>query len=122
MVTNGMDGVQGLNQPHIKPGETFAYEFTLRQSGTQMYHPHADETLQMALGMEGFFIIHPRKERRRIDRDFVIFLHEWDVPIGGSAPNPTTKLRFNLFQFHSPPFPRREPALVRKGPQGRVRT
>jgi len=80
LLPNGMDGVQGLNQPHIKPGETFAYEFTLRQSGTQMYHPHADETLQMALGMEGFFIIHPRKERVRIDRDFAVFLHEWDVP------------------------------------------
>jgi len=47
LLPNGMDGVQGLNQPHINPGETFAYEFTLRQSGTQMYHPHADETLQM---------------------------------------------------------------------------
>src|SRR5438105_11633487 len=53
LLPNGMDGVEGLNQPHIKPGETFAYEFTLRQSGTQMYHPHADETLEMALGMEG---------------------------------------------------------------------
>src|SRR5207237_9134411 len=78
LLPNGMDGVEGLNQPHIKPGETFAYEFTLRQSGTQMYHPHADESLQMALGMEGFFIIHPRKERVRIDRDFAISLHERD--------------------------------------------
>ena len=31
---NGMDGVGGLNQPHIKPGETYAYEFTLKQHGT----------------------------------------------------------------------------------------
>ena len=45
-----MDGVGGLNQPHIKPGETFAYEFTLRQHGTYMYHPHADEMVQMAVG------------------------------------------------------------------------
>src|SRR5881409_4046383 len=90
LLPNGMDGVQGLNQPHIKPGETFAYEFTLRQSGTQMYHPHADETLQMALGMEGFFIIHPRKERVRINRDFAVFLHEWDVPFGSATPNPAT--------------------------------
>jgi manganese oxidase len=49
-------------------------EFTLRQSGTQMDQPHADETLEMTLGMEGFFIIHPKKERHRIDRDFAIFL------------------------------------------------
>ena len=121
LLPNGMDGVEGLNQPHIKPGETFAYEFTLRQSGTQMYHPHADETLQMALGMEGFFIIHPRKERVRIDRDFAIFLHEWDVPIGGATPNPNTMLDFNLFTFNARAFPGTAPLVVKKGQRVRVR-
>lgn len=38
LLPNGMDGVGGLNQPQIKPGETYVYEFTLRQHGTQMYH------------------------------------------------------------------------------------
>ena len=121
LLPNGMDGVQGLNQPHIKPGETFAYEFTLRQSGTQMYHPHADETLQMALGMEGFFIIHPRKERQRIDRDFAIFLHEWDVPSGSATPNPATMLEFNLFSFNGRVFPGTAPLVVRRGQRVRVR-
>src|SRR5574341_339338 len=50
LLPNGMDGVGGLNQRQIKPGETFVYEFTLRQHGTQMYHPHADEMVQMAMG------------------------------------------------------------------------
>src|SRR6266481_502033 len=59
ILPNGMDGVAGLNQKHILPGETYAYEFTLRQNGTQMYHPHSDEMVQMALGMMGLFIIHP---------------------------------------------------------------
>jgi FtsP/CotA-like multicopper oxidase with cupredoxin domain len=121
LLPNGMDGVQGLNQPHIKPGETFAYEFTLRQSGTQMYHPHADETLQMALGLEGFFIIHPRKERVRIDRDFAIFLHEWDVPFGASTPNPNTMLDFNLFTFNARAFPGTDALVVKKGQRVRVR-
>ena len=121
LLPNGMDGVQGLNQPHIKPGETFAYEFTLRQSGTQMYHPHADETLQMALGMEGFFIIHPRKERVRIDRDFAVFLHEWDVPFGGATPNPATMLDFNLFTFNARAYPGTAPLVARKGQRVRVR-
>src|SRR5215471_16111741 len=80
LLPNGMDGVGGLTQPHIPPGETWAYELTLRQHGTQMYHPHSDETVQMALGMMGFFIIHPKQpERPKIDRDFAIFLHEWAV-------------------------------------------
>jgi FtsP/CotA-like multicopper oxidase with cupredoxin domain len=121
LLPNGMDGVQGLTQPHIKPGETFAYQFTLRQSGTQMYHPHADETLQMALGMEGFFIIHPRKERVRIDRDFAVFLHEWDVPFGGATPNPATMLDFNLFTFNARAFPGTDALVVKKGQRVRVR-
>jgi FtsP/CotA-like multicopper oxidase with cupredoxin domain len=70
---NGMDGVGGLTQPHIKPGETYVYEFTLRQHGTFMYHPHADEMVQLAVGMMGFFIIHPKAaESPQIDRDFAI--------------------------------------------------
>jgi FtsP/CotA-like multicopper oxidase with cupredoxin domain len=71
LLPSGMDGVSGLNQPAIKPGETFAYEFTLKQHGTYMYHPHADEMTQMAVGMMGMFIIHPRKEEARpVDRDY----------------------------------------------------
>ena len=70
ILPNGMDGVSGLTQPHIEPGETFVYEFTLRQHGTHMYHPHFDEMVQMAMGMLGFFIIHPEAPPRRIDRDF----------------------------------------------------
>lgn len=60
LLPSGMDGVGGLNQPQIQPGETFAYEFTLQQHGTHMYHPHADEMTQMAVGMMGMFIIHPK--------------------------------------------------------------
>jgi len=59
-VPSGMDGVGGLNQPHIKPGETYVYEFVLRQHGTFMYHPHADEMVQMAVGMMGSLSFIPR--------------------------------------------------------------
>ena len=121
LLPNGMDGVSGLNQPRIQPGETFAYEFTLRQHGTQMYHPHADEMTQMAFGMEGFFIIHPKKERQRIDRDFAIFLHEWDVPPGSSRPNPATMTDFNLFSFNSRVYPGTAPLVVKKGQRVRIR-
>jgi FtsP/CotA-like multicopper oxidase with cupredoxin domain len=47
LLPNGMDGVAGLNQRRIESGKTFKYEFTLRQSGTFMYHPHFDEMVQM---------------------------------------------------------------------------
>ncbi len=50
---NGMDGVSGLTQPAIPPGKTFVYEFVARRPGTFMYHPHADEMTQMAMGDDG---------------------------------------------------------------------
>jgi FtsP/CotA-like multicopper oxidase with cupredoxin domain len=58
---NGMDGVGGLNQKPIEPGETFRYEYPLVQYGTHMYHSHFDEMTQMALGVMGLFVIHPRR-------------------------------------------------------------
>jgi FtsP/CotA-like multicopper oxidase with cupredoxin domain len=121
LLPSGMDGVSGVNQPRIEPGETYAYEFTLRQHGTQMYHPHADEVLQMAFGMEGFFIIHPKKEPKPIDRDFAIFLHEWDVPPGAATPNPTTMTDFNLFTFNGRAYPGTAPLVVKKGQRVRIR-
>ncbi len=122
LLPNGMDGVGGLNQPHIKPGETYAYEFTLRQHGTQMYHPHADEMVQMAMGMEGFFIIHPREpEQPRVNRDFCIFLQEWFVEPGTFTPNPNIMTDFNLFTFNSRVFPGTAPLIVRMGDRVRIR-
>src|SRR5690349_22946177 len=83
LLPNGMDGVAGLTQPHIGAGETFAYEFTLRQFGTHMYHPHADEVVQLSSGMMGLFIIHPRNaSTARVDRDFALLLHNWAVHPG----------------------------------------
>jgi manganese oxidase len=120
LLPNGMDGVAGLNQPHIRPGETYAYEFTLRQSGTLMYHPHSDEMVQMALGMMGFFVIHPRA-RERVDRDFAIMLHEWAVPPGGATPNPAVMTDFNLFTFNGRVWPGTAPLVAKKGDRVRLR-
>lgn len=122
LLPNGMDGVGGLTQKQIKPGETYAYEFTLRQHGTQMYHPHADEMVQMAMGMEGFFIIHPKEPKLpRIDRDFCIFLQEWFIEPGTSTPNPAIMTDFNLFSFNSRVFPGTTPLIVRLGDRVRIR-
>jgi FtsP/CotA-like multicopper oxidase with cupredoxin domain len=122
ILPNGMDGVAGLNQPHIQPGETYAYEFTLKQHGTQMYHPHSDEMVQMAMGMMGFFIIHPRTPPSpRVDRDFCIFVHEWFVEPGAMTPNPNVMNDFNLFTFNSRVFPGTAPLVVRTGQRVRLR-
>jgi FtsP/CotA-like multicopper oxidase with cupredoxin domain len=121
LLPNGMDGVSGLTQPHIKPGETYLYEFELKQNGTQMYHPHSDETIQMAMGMQGFFIIHPKTREQRIDRDFCIFLQEWFVEPGTFTPNPMIMTDFNLFTFNSRVYPGTAPLVVKRGDRVRVR-
>ena len=83
ILPNGMDGVGGLTQPHIPPGKTFVYEFDLVKSGTFMYHPHADEMVQMAMGMMGFFVVHPKDPAfMRVDRDFVFLLNAFDIEPG----------------------------------------
>jgi FtsP/CotA-like multicopper oxidase with cupredoxin domain len=120
LLPNGMDGVAGLNQPHIEPGETYVYEFTVRQHGTMMYHPHSDEMVQMALGMMGFFVSHPRAPEG-VDRDFAIMLHEWSVPPGAATPNPAVMTDFNLFTFNSRVWPGTAPLVAKRGDRVRVR-
>ena len=113
---NGMDGVAGLNQPHIEKNETYVYEFTLRQNGVFMYHPHSDEMVQMALGMMGFFVIHPKVPvTPKVDRHFVVMLHEWFVEPGTATPNANVMTDFNLFTFNSRVWPGTDPWVVKKG-------
>jgi FtsP/CotA-like multicopper oxidase with cupredoxin domain len=120
LLPNGMDGVGGLNQPHIEPGETYVYEFTLRQHGTYMYHPHADEMVQMAFGMMGLLVVHPRVPEP-VERDFGILLHAWAVHPGSYRPDPSVMLDFNLFTFNGRVFPGTAPLVATTGDRVRIR-
>lgn len=118
----GMDGVAGLTQPAIKPGETWVYEFELKQHGTHMYHPHADEMLQMAMGMMGMFIIHPRNPAAEgIDRDFALLLHNWAIHPGTYRPDPAVMVDFDLWTINSKVFPAIAPLVAKAGERVRVR-
>jgi FtsP/CotA-like multicopper oxidase with cupredoxin domain len=122
LLPSGMDGVGGLNQPSIQPGETFAYEFTLLQHGTHMYHPHADEMTQIAVGMMGMFIIHPKEgDEVPIDRDYCFLLHNWALHPGTYRPDPSVMQNFDLWTFNSKVFPAIEPLVARTGERVRVR-
>lgn len=122
LLPSGMDGVGGLTQPHIPPGKTFVYEFTLLRSGTHMYHPHADEMTQMAMGMMGMFIIHPKDQRQmRVDRDFVFLLASYDIEPGAATPKTSEMTDFNLWTWNSRVFPGIDPLVARTGDRVRVR-
>jgi FtsP/CotA-like multicopper oxidase with cupredoxin domain len=119
---NGMDGVGGLTQHLIQPGDTFKYEFVLRQHGTYMYHPHHDEMTQLALGMMGLFVIHPRtKPSNPPDRDFAIMLSEWRIVPGTSRPDPMEMTDFNVLTMNAKAFPGTDPLVVKTGERVRIR-
>jgi manganese oxidase len=119
---NGMDGITGLTQPGIAPGKTFVYEFVARRPGTFMYHPHADEMAQMAMGMMGFWVTHPKDHTlHAVDRDFVFLLNAYDVAPGTYTPKVNTMLDFNLWTFNSRVFPGIDALPVRQGDRVRIR-
>ena len=82
LVPPGMDGVPYVSFPPIKPGETFTYEFPIRQAGTYWYHSHTD--LQEQKGVYGAIVIKPREERFQVDRDYVLVLSDWSFEEPGS--------------------------------------
>jgi len=119
---NGMDGVAGLNQPSIKPGQTYVYEFAAQRAGTFMYHPHADETTQMAMGMMGFWVTHSKDPKfMPVDRDYVFLLNAYDIAPGSYTPKVSTMLDFNLWTFNSRAYPGTAPMVARLGERVRIR-
>jgi FtsP/CotA-like multicopper oxidase with cupredoxin domain len=115
-IPNGMDGVNGLTQPAIAPGETFRYQFTVPNAGTFMYHPHFDEMTQQGLGMMGMFVVHPRqREKVPADRDYVIMLSEWRIDPGASRPNPIEMVDFNILTMNSKAYPATQPLVAKMG-------
>ncbi len=122
ILPSGMDGVSGLSQPAIQPGKTFVYEFVAKHAGTFMYHPHADEMTQMAMGMMGFWVTHPKDPRQHaVDRDFVFLLSAYDIEPGSMVPKVNTMTDFNIWTFNSRAFPGIDPLIVRQGDRVRIR-
>ena len=123
-IPNGMDGVTGLTQKGIEPGQTFVYEFVARRAGTFMYHPHADEMTQMAMGMMGMWVTHPRQPHpliSEVQRDFCFLMNSYDIEPGSFRPNIMTMTDFNLWTWNSRVFPGIDSLNVRLNDRVRIR-
>lgn len=71
-----MDGVPHMSFPGIKPGETFEYQFDVKQNGTYWYHSHS--SFQEQTGLLGSIIIEPKEpDPVSYDRDFIVMLSDW---------------------------------------------
>jgi FtsP/CotA-like multicopper oxidase with cupredoxin domain len=86
-----MDGVPGISQKPVAPGERFVYEFTPPDAGTYWYHPHSHSLEQIGRGLAGALIVEER-EPVAVDRDLLWVLGDWrlraDAQIDGGFGHP----------------------------------
>jgi manganese oxidase len=104
LVPNDMDGVPFITQPPIKPGQSFTYEFQVRDgnAGSHMYHSHHNAADQVTKGLLGPFIVDPKDSSTRpsFDREYTMILN--DGPIGG-------------FSLNGKSFPATQPFVAKHG-------
>ena len=114
-----MDGVPGIGQKPVMPGERFVYEFPLHQNGTFFYHSHM--AMQEMVGMLGGFIIHPMTPYSpRVDRDFLFALQEYAVLPNSTVPN-SMNMEFNWLTFNGKSGPACTPLIIRQNERVRIR-
>lgn len=122
-VPNAMDGVPGMTQDPIEPGETFVYEFTARPAGTFMYHSHYEGDRQVGAGLYAPLIIDPlTPEADPPDVDVTLMLSEWLVRGSATyAAMPMSGMEPNYFTINGKAFPATETVHARVGQTVRLR-
>ncbi|MFI8575936.1 multicopper oxidase family protein [Rossellomorea aquimaris] len=77
LLPNKMDGIPGLTQDAVQPGESFTYEFIANDAGTYWYHSHQQSSIQVDKGLYGSLVI--EEKEKEYERDEVFILDEWAV-------------------------------------------
>ncbi len=77
-VKNEFDGVPGVTQRAIRPGESFAYRLDFPDAGVYWYHPHVREDYQQELGLYGNIIVQPSDPRyyNQVNREEMLILDD----------------------------------------------
>ncbi len=120
-VPNAMDGVPGVTQAPIRPGETFTYEFVASHAGTFMYHPHINSVEQIDNGLYGFLVIQPQKpDTPTFDKEFLMMLGAWMVGMQHTTGD-AMAMDYNYFTINGKAYPATEPWTVKEGDKVRVR-
>jgi FtsP/CotA-like multicopper oxidase with cupredoxin domain len=78
-VPNAMDGVPGMTQNVVKPGQSFTYKFRANQVGTYWFHSHQQASEQVQKGLFGTLIVDPKKEVHHYDQDVTLIHHRWST-------------------------------------------
>jgi manganese oxidase len=99
-----MDGVPVISQPAVLPGESFTYEFEVRNTGSHMYHSHFMAAHQVPMGLLGAFVVEDPDDPA-VDVDYVMVLN--DGPLG--------------YTLNGKSFPATEPIVAGLGQKVRIR-
>lgn len=124
ILPNNMDGPADVTQKPIAPGESYTYEFTVKQSGTYFYHSHKDVDRQQTLGMYGALIVEPKNKASTpaFDQDVTVQLQEWTVKQGYTFPSmPMEGLLPNFFTINGKAYPSTETVNAKVGEKIRFR-
>ncbi|HET9141286.1 multicopper oxidase family protein [Actinophytocola sp.] len=78
-VPNGEDGVAGVTQDAVAPGQSYTYRWRATETGTRWYHSHQQASEQVIRGLFGPLVIEPREPKRAVDTDIPVLLHDWDT-------------------------------------------
>jgi FtsP/CotA-like multicopper oxidase with cupredoxin domain len=114
-----LDGVPGLVQDFIPRGEASVYEFDITQVGTMFYHAHV--AMQEAMGMVGFFIMHPKVAHvPAVDQDFGLITQEFSILANQTIPN-SQGMDFNFLTFNGRCAPLTTPLVLKLGNRVRIR-
>ncbi|WP_298796306.1 multicopper oxidase family protein, partial [uncultured Pseudonocardia sp.] len=83
-VPNAEDGVSGITQDAIGPGQDYVYRFRVNESGARWYHSHQAASVQVIKGLFGPIVIDPATPgpADRVDTDADVQLHDWDTAAG----------------------------------------
>lgn len=74
-IPNAEDGVAGLTQDAVQPGQSYVYSFVADEAGTFWYHSHQQTEAQLPRGLFGALVVEPASGRVAEDRDYVVLLH-----------------------------------------------
>ncbi len=87
---NANDGVPGVTQSEVKPGESFRYELEFPDEGVYWYHPHVREELQQERGLYGAILVKPKSAGyfNKVSREEVLFLDDMLLKDGEPYPFP----------------------------------
>lgn len=95
---NASDGVPGVTQPPVPPGERWAYELTFPDAGMFWYHPHVREDIQQDAGLAGVIVVEPHdgSELPPVDREAVLVLDDIRLENGRLVPYGLTHANFAI--------------------------